>query len=329
MITDIDNILLIKYLRNDMTDAESQQIVDWVQAKESNKQFLFGLKEAYMLSRWEELRDKAGTNDGWNALIQSIDESKPSSYKKWMRIGLQYAAAAILLFATGFFLRDVVKQQPQFNTIETASGEHSTLILSDGTKVTLNENSKLIYPSDFNQDTRKVTLRGEAYFEVNHNAKRPFLVNVGNYTVKDLGTKFEVEAYPDQIYSYTSLKEGKVQIIDNAPGNKILSELKPGTQLGYNRRTGAYAIKPVDKDAIADWILDKIVMNHQTLGNVAQRLSSKYGYNIEIRNSKLENLTYNITIEDESLEEILSDIHFITPQVGYCINERTKSIIFN
>ena len=64
MITDIDNILLIKYLRNELNDAENQQVVDWIQAKEANKQFLFGLKEAYMLSRWEELRDKANTEDG-------------------------------------------------------------------------------------------------------------------------------------------------------------------------------------------------------------------------------------------------------------------------
>jgi ferric-dicitrate binding protein FerR (iron transport regulator) len=330
MITDIDNILLIKYLRNELNDAESQQIVDWVQANESNKPFLFGLKEAYMLSRWEELRDKAGTETGWSELSQSLNTIQPVSYKKWVRIGLQYAAVAILLFATGFFLHDVIiKEQPQFNTIETASGQQSTLILNDGTKVTLNENSKLIYPTDFNGGSRSVSLRGEAYFEVKHNERRPFLVNVGNYTVKDLGTKFDVEAYPDQIYSYTSLKKGKVQIIDNAKGNKILSELKPGTQLGYNRRTGAYAVKPVDIDAIADWLRSQIVMKHETLTTVADMLSSKYGYNIEVKNSKIDDLTYNITIENESLEEILSDIHFITPQVRYSLNKGTKSVIFN
>jgi hypothetical protein len=64
------------------------------------------------------------------------------------------------------------------------------------------------------------------------------------------------------------------------------------------------------------------------LKDVADMLSSKYGYSIKIKNSKIEDLTYNITIEDESLQEILSDIHFITPQVQYSLNKEIKSVIF-
>jgi transmembrane sensor len=328
MITDIENILLIRYLRNELNDAESQQVVSWLQEKEANKHFLFGLKEAYMLSRWAELREKAGTKDGWCELNQSIDENQPSFYRKWVRLGLQYAAA-ILFLVSGFLLHDLVQnQQQQFNMIETASGQQSTLVLNDGTKVILNENSKLIYPTNFNQVARNVTLQGEAYFEVIHNAKNPFFVHVGSYIVKDLGTKFDVDAYQDGIYSYTSLKKGKVQILDQAKGNKILSDLQPGMQFAYNRRTGDYSVKTIDKNAIGDWFLSQIFIRHKTLKDVAEMLSSKYGYSIEINNNKIEDLTYNITIEDEPLEEILSDIHFITPQVQYSLNKGIKSVIF-
>ena len=327
MITDIDNILLIKYLRNELNDAENQQMVDWVQAKEANKQFLFGLKEAYMLSRWEELRDKAGTETGWNELNQSLNAIQPVSYKKWMRLSLEYAAVAILFLVSGFFLHYIIKTPPQFNMIETASGQQSTLILNDGTKVTLNENSKLIYPTDFNQDSRKVTLRGEAYFEVTHNAKRSFLVNVGNFTIKDLGTKFDVAAYPDDLYLYTSLKEGKVQIINNAKDNKILSDLQPGTQLCYNKRTEEYFVKSINIADIADWTKGRVVIQRETLAAVVEKLTQKYGYTFDIRNDNISNLTYNITIENEPLKEILSDIHFITPQVQYFINTERKSVI--
>jgi ferric-dicitrate binding protein FerR (iron transport regulator) len=328
MITDIENILIIRYLRNELNNAESQQVVSWLEEKEANRRFLFGLKEVYMLSRWAELREKAGTADGWCELNESLDESQPSFYRKWVRLGLQYAAAAIFFLVSGFLLHGLVqKQQPQFNMIETSSGQQSTLVLNDGTKVILNENSKLIYPTNFNQGSRKVFLRGEAYFEVTHDAKRPFLVNVGSYTVKDLGTKFNVETYPDDINTYTSLKEGKVQIVENGKGNKILSELQPGMQLAYNRRTGAYSVKTIDKNAIGDWFLSQIVIRHKTLKDVADLLSSKYGYSIEINNSKIEDLTYSITIKNESLEEILSNIHFITPQVQYSINQENKSVI--
>jgi ferric-dicitrate binding protein FerR (iron transport regulator) len=329
MITDIENILLIRYLRNELNDVESQQVVSWLQEEEANKHFLFGLKEAYMLSQWAELREKAGTTDGWCDLNKSLDENQPSFHKRWVRLGLQYAAAAILFFVSGFLLHNVVlKKQPQFNMIETASGQQSTLVLNDGTKVKLNENSKLIYPTNFNQGARNVTLQGEAYFEVIHDAKKPFLVHVGSYTVKDLGTKFDVNDYKDGLYSYTSLKKGEVEILDQAKGNKIISDLQPGMQLAYNRRTGAYSVKTIDKNAIGNWFLSQVFIRHKTLKDVAEMLSSKYGYSIEINNSKIEDLTYNITIEDEPLEEILSDIHFITPQVQYSLNKRIKSVIF-
>ena len=328
MITNIDNVLLIKYLRKELNEAESQCVVDWLQARDENKNFLFGLKEAYMLSRWEELRDKAGTVNGWNELKQSLGEKRPSPLKKYLRVGLQYAAVLVLLFATGFYIHNLLqKQQPQYSMVETASGQQSTLTLNDGTKVKLNQNSKLIYPKNFNQDTRNVTLQGEAYFEVTHNAKKPFMVNVGCYTVKVLGTKFDVNAYSGDIYSYTSLKEGKVLIIDNNEGHKVLSELKPGNQLGYNRRTGDYSVKTVDIDAIADWSLNQLVIRNEKLGTVADMLSGKYGYTIDVNNCKIGNLVYNITIEKEPLDEILSDIHCVTPQVHYYIDHEKKWVI--
>jgi ferric-dicitrate binding protein FerR (iron transport regulator) len=327
MITDIENKLLIRYLRNELNDTESQQVVSWLQENEANKHLLFGLKEAYMLSRWDELRKKAETENSWNELKQSLNAKQTYSFNKWVRIGLQYAAIAILFLVSGFLLHDLIQDQPtQYNIIQTASGKQSTLILSDGTKVTLNENSKLIYPTNFNHGERNVTLLGEAFFEVIHNEKQPFLVHVHNYTVKDLGTKFDIKAYPNEIYSYTSLQKGKVQILDNTKGNKILSELQPGSQLAFNGKTGNYSVKAIDNNAIAEWIPSKIIIRHKTLAIISQILSSKYGYTIELKNRNIEKLTYNITIEKEPLDEILSDIHIITPQVGYSINQEKKIV---
>ena len=329
MITNIDNVLLIKYMRKELNESESQRVVDWLQEKEENKHFLFGLKEAYMLSRWDELSDKAEPEDGWNELKKSLRKNQPSLQKKYLRVGLRCAAVIIILIATGFFMNNQFKKQPpQYTMIETATGQQSTLTLNDGTIVRLNQNSKLIYPKNFDQHTRHVTLQGEAYFEVAHNVKKPFLVDVGCYTVKVLGTKFNVAAYSGNVYSYTSLKEGKVLIIDNQEGHKVLSELKPGTQLGYNKKTGDYSVKSIDINAIATWSLNQIVIRDQKLETVAEMLSSKYGYTFDITNSKIEKLKYNITIEKEPLDEILSDIHCVTPQVHYSIDHEKKLVIF-
>jgi ferric-dicitrate binding protein FerR (iron transport regulator) len=129
------------------------------------------------------------------------------------------------------------------------------------------------------------------------------------------------------VYVYTSLKEGRIQVVDNTKEKKIVSELKPGMQLSYNRRTGEYYVMAVDQQQIADWTNGQMVIRHQTLEDLKQRLEQKYGYVIDIQNQKIGNLTYNITIDKEPLEEILSNIHFITPQVSFSINKNTKTVI--
>ncbi len=329
MINGINNILLIKYLRNDLTGSEREILLQWLDDKDENKEFLFGLKEAYQLSRWEELKSRSDAEAGWKKLNEQIEQTSvskksPFSLFPWW----QYAAAIVILVMAGFWLREVTKiEKLSFNSLETASGQQSTLYLNDGTKVKINENSKLTYPSQFNDKNRDVSLRGEAYFEVAHSQQHPFQVNIGAYTVRVLGTKFNIDAYPDQIYVYTGLKEGKIQIIDNGKDAKILSELKPGMQFSYNRRTGEYFVKVVDVDQMADWVGGQMIIKRQTLQEVARRLTEKYGYKIVIQNSKINELTYNITIDNEPLEEILTNIHFITPQVSYVLNKKDKTVI--
>ena len=197
------------------------------------------------------------------------------------------------------------------NTIITAEGERTTVILDDGTKVKLNQNSKLVYPGTFDGKNRKVALSGEAYFEVLHDEKSPFLVDAGMYTVKVLGTKFNVEAYPGDICSYTSLKEGKV----------------PGTQLVYNVQTGQYQLNQVDIEEIGDWMRGQIVVKHKTLQELIDILKQKYEYSFELQTDSISNIVYNIVLEQESLEEILNDITVITPQVHYSINYGTRTVI--
>jgi ferric-dicitrate binding protein FerR (iron transport regulator) len=330
MINEINNILLVKYLRNELTDSEREVVLRWLDDKDENKEFLFGLKEAYQLSRWEEFQSRSDVESGWKQLTEHIGQHPVSTKSTFgLFAWWQYAAAVVILVMSGFWLREAIgmMDKPSFNTLLTGAGEQSTLYLNDGSKVKINENSKLTYPSQFSEKNRNVSLLGEAYFEVAHNPKRPFQVNIGAYTVRVLGTKFNIDAYPDQIYLYTGLKEGKVQIIENNKDGKILSELKPGMQFSYNRRTGEYFVKLVDVDQMADWLGGQMIMKRQTLQEVARRLTEKYGYKIVIQNPKIGELTYNITIDKEPLEEILSNIHFITPQVSYALDEKHKTVV--
>lgn len=328
MISDIDNSLLVKYLKNELNEEESQKVIRWLEQNKENHEFLFGLKDLYMLGRWEELSEKADTDNGWKKLSDAIRKQNQS--KKAFRSYLKYAAILIAFFSMGYGYKTYFHPRlPMMNTVMTAEGERTTVILDDGTKVKLNQNSKLVYPGTFGRKNRKVTLSGEAYFEVLHDDETPFLVDAGIYTVKVLGTKFNVEAYPGDICSYTSLKEGKVQILENNTEDEhILSELKPGTQLVYNARTGQYRMNQVSIEEIGDWMKGQIVVKQKNLQELADILKQRYGYSFEIRTDSINDIVYNIVLEQESLEEILNDVTVMTPQVHYSINHETRTVIF-
>jgi len=121
-----------------------------------------------------------------------------------------------------------VNQNPgiQYNTITTPRGGQYTVILPDGSKVSLNAASSLIYPAAFTGDERKVELKGEAYFEVTHNPVKPFKVSSNGQTVEVLGTHFNINAYSDERAVKTTLLEGAVKI---SKGSRI-AVLKPGQQ---------------------------------------------------------------------------------------------------
>jgi transmembrane sensor len=100
----------------------------------------------------------------------------------------------------------------QYNTLSTPRGGQFQLVLADGTKVWLNAASSIQYPIAFTDKERKVVITGEAYFEVAHNDRKPFIVSVNNLAVKDIGTHFNINAYKDEPGIVTTLLEGAVQI---------------------------------------------------------------------------------------------------------------------
>ncbi|MCR8556991.1 FecR family protein [Mucilaginibacter sp. BJC16-A38] len=106
------------------------------------------------------------------------------------------------------------RDQVSYNTLSTAKGEQSPypLVLADGTKVWLNAESSITFPTAFNGKERKVTLTGEAYFEVAHNSKHPFKVEANGQTIEDIGTSFDVNAYANEPTFKTTLVEGSIKI---------------------------------------------------------------------------------------------------------------------
>jgi transmembrane sensor len=167
-----------------------------------------------------------------------------------------------------------------YNTMTTPRGGRYLVILGDGTKVLLNAASSLKYPAVFNGNARNVELTGEAYFEVAHNAAKPFHVTSNGQLVEVLGTHFNVNAYADEPAMKTTLIEGRVRI----SRDKQTALLKPGQQSVVDNAGKGRPIdvkNGVDTDQILAWKNGEFDFNDTDIQMVMRQISRWYDVDVE------------------------------------------------
>jgi transmembrane sensor len=185
-----------------------------------------------------------------------------------------------------------------YHTITTPKGGQYQVILPDGSKVWLNAESSLRYPTAFSGRTRDVTLKGEAYFEIKHaldksgGVKTPFIVSTASQEVRVLGTHFNINAYEDEGVVKTTLLEGSVRVtpVGDYKINPVI--LKPNTQSVFNGQK--LAVAAVDAETVVAWKNGLFQFNHTDLKTIVRQLSR--WYNLDADYETLPNLHFNGTI---------------------------------
>ncbi|AYD47466.1 FecR family protein [Arachidicoccus soli] len=174
-----------------------------------------------------------------------------------------------------------IEKQPTamvYNTMSTPRGRQFRLVLPDGTKVWLNASSSITYPTTFSGKERTVTISGEAYFEVVHNKAMPFKVEVGGETVEDLGTHFNIMAYPEEKVITTTLLEGSINLISNGSGQI----LKPGQQARLNKVSRNITLQEIDTSQAVAWVHGQIVLDNTPIAMLMHQISRWYNVDVEI-----------------------------------------------
>ncbi len=196
-----------------------------------------------------------------------------------------------------------------FNTLETPRGGEYTLVLSDGTKVYLNAETKLVFPETFAGETREVTLDGEAYFEVAKSETNPFIIKTSEYDIKVYGTSFNVSAYATDLINHTTLVEGSIGI--TLDDNEL--KLIPGEQANFNKANNKLSKKEVDTYAYTAWKDGKFVFTNESLDNILTRLSRWYNTEVYFENENLKNYHFSGTLNRyDNIGELLDMIALTT-----------------
>lgn len=328
----IDNELIAKYLKNELTKSERIQLIEWLESDPENKEFLFGMKEVYLSGKRSELKQKADTANEWEKIRKKIKPPKKKIYLSSRTIfikRLSIVAAMFMFFIVGYKAdKFLLKEDVSYFTVETKAGEHTSVILSDGTSVKLNSMTKLTYPAHFNKGVREVQLDGEALFDVKQKNHMPFLVNINNYSIKVLGTRFNVSAYATDSLLTTTLETGKIEITGLKNNSSYQTQLSPGNEFVYQTATGEYAVRKADVNMALGWATGKIIFKDASLKQIASRLEREFGYKFLIKSDEIAALRYTATIEKEDLNQILYNISVVTPLVDYTVNKETQTVLF-
>lgn len=228
-----------------------------------------------------------------------------------------------LVYNKNMFELNTIRQDVVYNTLQLPNSETYQLILSDGTKVWINANSKLKYPASFNNNERKVYLEGEAYFDVYEDKKRPFIVDLGYASVKVLGTEFNVRAYDDEKEISAVLVNGSVQLYSTKHKKDIL--LKPGERSSLTY-AGVLKTENVNTYNYTAWKDGRFVFENKSIEEILEHISSWYDVNILYLDENCKKIRFSGDLEKKiSLQKILQ-IMESSERVEFHIENNTVSV---
>ena len=226
---------------------------------------------------------------------------------------LKQGATEILIIKSGMvtYRGSETGQSNVLNTLHTPRGGQYALTLSDGTKAWLDAASSITYPVAFNGATREVSITGQVYFEVAHNAAKPFRVSVKNETIEVLGTHFNVNAYNDEPTLTTTLLQGQIKLSLKGGESKLMH---PGEQGQVTNSRLAMVDQANVEEAVA-WHNNMFKFNEASIPQVMRQLSRWYNVDIiyegKIPDTKFSGELYR-NVSALKISDILSyaNIHF-------------------
>ncbi|MEG2792057.1 MAG: DUF4974 domain-containing protein, partial [Odoribacter sp.] len=234
--------------------------------------------------------------------------------------------STISLNNTGNTLKVKLSQQQSYRsaiyqTLDIPKGGEYKLILSDGSVVWLNSDSRLRFPSSFPGKKRTVYLEGEAYFEVSPDSLHPFIVSSKGMDVEVLGTKFNVKAYPEDVIIYTTLCQGSVKTINQQTGLSLL--LEPNQQARFTKQNGKIEKQEVDSRLFTGWTGGRFVFENETLEEIMKQLERWYNIDVFYQNPSIKK--YKFTGDVDRFDEISTILNMIekTYNITFSINQKT------
>jgi ferric-dicitrate binding protein FerR (iron transport regulator) len=271
--------------------------------------------EALLLEKWEQYSKTLFEEDDLKGLkgvrTKILDTERKKECRK-RRLAVCFSVlAAIILFFAGAVSSTLLKETAKEITLITADDNIGEFRLPDGTKVWLNERSRLTYNEKFSRDERRVTLSGEAFFEVMKEPERPFRVMMGNIDVEVLGTSFGASCYKKDSKEEVILKSGSVKV--SCADNNVPITLKPNERLTYSPFDGNICVDTIDVDNLYRWYERYLSFDNARFGDILANIEHRYRVHVKPLTSVSMDKRLSMTIIHEPLEVIMDVMSTLLP----------------
>ncbi len=297
---EIDEEVLVAFLKGELDAAQAAAVEAWYDRSAANRRMLGQVY--YILYVSDRINDAAGI-DVERSLRQFKRRMHAGRRISLRRSAVRIAAAAVIaavLLAGGLTTVLLSKRLAQPVTVVTQLGERSQVVLPDGTKVWLNSSSSVEYVAPFFSRQRRVKMEGEAYFEVEHDRRAPFVVSTNGLDIEVLGTRFNIRNDDNEHRVTTVLLEGAVKAY--ASGREQASvRLHPAQQLAFDTRTHAMRLTDCPSaERSINWIDGRFCFEHDTFGEIVAELKRYYNVDIRFMDNRLRDMRFsgNFRVED-------------------------------
>lgn len=300
--THMNDDLLVKYLVGEATPSEHQQVQEWIEAGEENRQYYEQFKKIWDGSI-NAISPRNVDEDAAFARLQyrikntpavPEGETRPIRRINWLAI----AASLILVCAAGYFAANYFGRVSVINL--QSNNRVLTDTLPDGSVITMNTLSQFSYPNRFKEATRTVSLQGEAFFKITPDKTKPFIIKVNGVTVRVVGTSFNIKS-----------RNGKTEVIVatgivNVSRDKNSINLNPGEKTVVLKSGDSFSKVNTRGNLYSYYVNKELVCDQTPLSELVAALNEVYGSHIIIANHALDKLPYTTVFKDQSLDQILS-----------------------
>ncbi|MDP2338508.1 MAG: DUF4974 domain-containing protein [Bacteroidota bacterium] len=312
-----------KILNNTVTEAEKNDFFSSLEKDFEKREEFYRYKNLYVLSNLNPDYYRSQQNKSFNRFWSRVQAKKSQeTIHLWMRYAAIFIVASALGFMADYFLNlkapTVFSQHIKYSS---EKGSVSTIHLEDGSSIWLSSGTNLVI--DKNQKGETIArLNGEAYFDLIPDPNRKFIVDLGYFKVRDIGTRFNLRAYESEQLITAALDKGQIDFFNNC--EKSFLTVKPGEFVEYDKSNKKISMNQQDPSIVSAWKDGKFVFIDKTLSEICSELENWYNIDIQIDDLALANTRYTSVVNRSTTVKMVLQILAITDHIRYQIIDKKE-----